>query len=160
MRHLCLISALLPLLSPLLGPVAVASAQTPVVPREVLSTSLSAVRARFGGAWFLSIPVWEPPSKAPAWSLVLEQLGADSGFAVSKCPKEKATWFGTACAAEPSRAAFEPSQVRFDGDSASLLWMVHGQERNGTAFGNHFRVKLRREGSAWIVTSLRLEWAT
>ena len=148
------------LLLPLLRPLAVASAQTPDVPLSVLAASLSAVRARHEGAWFLSIPVWKAPGNSPAWTLVLEQLGADSGFAVSKCPKEKATWFGTACAAEPLRAAFEPSQIRLDGDSASVLWMVHGQERDGTLFGNHFRVKLRHEGNAWVVTSLRLEWAT
>lgn len=148
------------LLWPLLSPLAVASAQTPSVPREVLAASLSAVRARFAGAWFLSIPVWDAPSDAPAWTLVLAQLGADSGFAVSKCPKAGATWFGPACAAEPARTAFEPSQVQLDGDSASLVWMVHGQARNGTRYGNHFRVKLKREGDAWVVTSLRLEWAT
>jgi hypothetical protein len=71
---------------------------------------------RFGGEWFLSIPVWRAPSDAPRWSRALERLAAHCGLAIERCPKENAGWWGTACTAGGARVAFEPSQVGVEGD--------------------------------------------
>lgn len=136
------------------------AAQDDATAQAIIATSLAAVTERTGLSGFLSTPADPAPSASAEWRRALFAAATERGLTVAQCPRAQSPGYGTTCPCEARRAAFEFSEPRFEGLTASIVWTVHARGDDGVLFGNSFRVFLRREGTRWTVTSLALTWAT